>query len=354
MRASQRQPDAGVIAQLFEEPYRYEFFQAVRLIELWLRRQGVAHERVLTEIVRFQNSLSLGFPPSDIEALSATANMRMVTPDALLVALSAGEPVHIHLRPAFMGFLGVNGALPLHYSEHVAAWQHERKDEGPRAFFDMFSSRSLALFYQAWAKYRVRYRVDGDGGDGFLPMLLALAGVAPRKADEAACDDEIGDCSLAWFAAQLRSRVVSGAVLAGVLGEYFQVPVAVEQFTGRWDVLEERQRTRLAWANCTLGIGATLGERLLRPDLGIRVRVGPVDRANFERFLPGRSAARALARLLGMFAIEVPHRELQVVLCAAQVRSACLDDGARLGLDCFLAVGDARCDRDDVCYSLIE
>jgi type VI secretion system protein ImpH len=340
-----------VIAHLFEEPYRYEFFQAVRLIELWLRRHGVAPERVLTEFVRFQNSVSLSFPPSDIEALSATTVTRTATPDALPEALCAGEPVRIHIRPAFMGFLGVNGALPLHYSERVAAWQHERKDEGPRAFFDMFSSRSLALFYQAWAKYRVEFRGDGDG---FLPMLLAFAGVAQRKADEAAGDDEIGDYSLAWFAAQLRSRVVSGAVLAGVLGEYFQVPVAIEQFAGRWDVLEERQRTRLAAVNCTLGSGATLGGRLLRPDLGIRVRVGPVNRADFERFLPGRSASRALARLLGMFAIEVPHRELQVVLRAPDVRSARLDEGARLGLDCFLAVEDVRCDRGDVCYGLNE
>jgi len=77
-----------------------------------------------------------------------------------------------------------------------------------------------------------------------------------------------------------------------------------------------------------------------------------VDARAFARFLPGAEGARALAALLDRFAIEVPYRELQVVLRREDVDGACLDGAARLGLDGFLCTRAGGRDRDDVCYLL--
>lgn len=335
MRAPQRQPgagmSAGVVADLLRHPQRYEFFQAVRLLVRWLGRQGIAPEHALSGLIRFRNSLGLAFPASDIEAIEPTT----------------GDVPAVRITPALMGLLGVMGTLPLHYTERFAAWELAARDEGPRAFLDLLSSRQVALFYRAWCKYRVRHAFE-PGVDRFMPLLLALAGVArPVQAIPG-----VDAASLAWFAAPLRSRVVSAELVAGVLGAYFRLPVKVEQFTGRWDILELGQRTRLARSNCLLGAGATAGARLLRPELGIRIRLGPVDIDAFERFLPGAPGALALAGLLDRFAIEVPYRELQVVLRREDVAGASLDGSIRLGLDGFLGAGAGRGDRDDVCYLL--
>ncbi|RYE75466.1 MAG: type VI secretion system baseplate subunit TssG, partial [Oxalobacteraceae bacterium] len=108
----------------------------------------------------------------------------------------------------------------------------------------------------------------------------------------------------------------------------------------------------LAQGNCVLGAGATAGARLLRPELGIRIRLGPVSAAEFERFLPGQEGSRALADLLGRFAIDVPYRALQVVLQREAVHGARLGSSARLGLNGFLCTRGAACDRDDMCYLL--
>jgi len=340
MRTAQRQPDsgvtteriAGVIDELLAEPWRYELFQAIRLLSRWLRRHGLAPEAAL----RFENSLSLAFPTSEIESLRREEG-------------AAGDgAMRLRLRTAVISLLGVHGVLPLHYTERVQAWEHATHDDGPRAFFDAFSSRQVALFYRAWRKYRVRGGPDEDNRDRFLAQLAAIGGVAAQAPMQADLPFE----SLAYFAAQLRSRVVPASLLAGVLGEYLQVPVTVEQFTGRWDPLEPSQRSRLGENNCDIGLGATLGARLLRPELGIRIRVGPLSSRAFERFLPGADGARALAALLGRFAIDLPYRELQVVLRGDEVDGASLDGTVRLGLDGFLCTRPDRRDRDDVCYLL--
>lgn len=353
MRAAQRQADAGVsvgkhpgvIDHLLAEPWHYEFFQAIRLLSRWLRRYGVAPEQA----IRFENSLSLAFPASDIDALQFEQGQDP----------AGANGMRLRIRTQVMGLLGLNGALPLHYTERIAAWEHATRDAGPRAFYDAFSSRQVALFYRAWRKYRVRGGADEHNRDRFLAQLAALAGAGWRGQGRGqgrtgagpACESLAYE-SLAYYSAQLRSRVVPAHLIAGVLADYLQVPVTVEQFAGRWDPLGERDRSRLGENNCDVGLGATLGARLLRPELGIRIKVGPVSSRMFERFLPGACGARALAALLERFAIDLPYRELQVVLRGDEVDGASLDGTIRLGLDGFLCTHPDRRDRDDVCYLL--
>ncbi|MCC2954530.1 type VI secretion system baseplate subunit TssG [Massilia sp. IC2-477] len=325
-----------MIDQLLAEPWRYELFQAVRLLSRWLRRYGLSPDTA----IRFENSLSLAFPTSDIEALRLD-----------------GDPaddgaMRLRIRTAVMGLLGAHGALPLHYTERIASWQHAAHDDGPRAFYDAFSSRQVALFYRAWRKYRVRGGPDEHNRDRFLAQLAALGGAGWTHPEAGQLDAGLPFESLAYFAAQLRSRVVPAELIAGVLRDYLQVPVTVEQFAGRWDPLGTADRSRLGENNCDVGFGATLGERLLRPELGIRIRVGPLSSSMFEQFLPGTAGARALAALLGRFAIEVPYRELQVVLRGDEVDGASLDGTVRLGLDGFLSTQPDKRDREDVCYLL--
>lgn len=327
-----------MIAELLAEPWRYEFFQAVRLLSRWLRRYGVAPDTA----IRFENSLSLAFPASDIDALQLEQGQDP----------GGAGAMRLRVRTAVMGLLGPNGALPLHYTERVAAWEHATRDEGPRAFYDAFSSRQVALFYRAWRKYRVRGGADEHNRDRFLAQLAALAGAGWQRPGQGQPGGGLAFESLAYFAAQLRSRVVPAHLVAGVLTEYLQVPVTLEQFAGKWDTLDPRDRSRLGENNCDVGLGATLGERLLRPELGIRIKVGPLSSRMFERFLPGASGARALAALLDRFAIDIPYRELQVVLRGEEVDGASLDGTVRLGLDGFLCTRPDRRDRDDVCYLL--
>jgi predicted component of type VI protein secretion system len=62
MQATQRRFEPSVIERLFAAPHRFQFFQAVRMIELWFKRNGIPHERAVSDFLRFANRTVLGFP----------------------------------------------------------------------------------------------------------------------------------------------------------------------------------------------------------------------------------------------------------------------------------------------------
>lgn len=351
MPATQRRFEPGVIQRLLDAPYRFQFQQAVRLLELWLRQHGVEHELPLLDYVRFQNSLAVCFPASQIEALTASGPTPITTEADLLAALLNKSLENITITPAFMGLLGGSGALPIHYSERVSANLALNKDEGPRAFFDLLSNRPVALFYQAWNKHRIESLQKPDGSDGFLPLLLMLSGSTPAEPERRDADGITNEVR-AHYAAIFRHRPVSAAIIAGVLSEYFEVPIAVEQCTGCWDVLHPDEYPRLGSANMILGQGAMIGTRSWRRDLRARLRIGPLCKADFDDFLPGASGARALKKMMAMFAVPIVKFEVQLVLRAQDVPRLRLGGGMRLGWDTFLLTKPEAADRDDVKYEL--
>ena len=332
-----------VIERLLAEPQRFEFFQAVRLLLLWLEERGVPPQQALDKHLRFANSLSLRFPPSQIEAL----------------ALVHDKPAHpaiarpqFRLTPSFMGLLGAHGTLPAHYTERIQAWIASEQDEAPRAFLDLLSNRMLALFYGAWKKYRVEHMVAGPS-DRFLPLLLALAGFPSGAQAGAAALPAIGDEVLALYAGVLRQRPASAAVLGQVLSDLLRVPVALQEWIGHWDRLDSSERSALGGANAVLGQAALLGARCWRPDLRVRVRIGPVDGAQFERFLPHGGGAATLASLLGLFAAPTLSYEVVLVLRRTELRALRLGERSRrLGLDSYVVTMPATGDRDDMRYAL--
>ena len=358
MPTQKRRFEPAVIERLFKEPYRFEYFQAVRMLELWLRKHGAPQHGLVANFLRFQNSTSLRFPASQLEAIQAEPRTIEPSVAALGEALRSSTLKWIRVTPTFMGLLGNHGVLPVHYTERIAEQQFNEKDDSARAFLDTFSNRSLALFYEAWRKYRLHLKYELGGKDSFLPLLLGLAGVGNPALRRRLSRPEHGavlDESLAYFAASLRQRPVSAVQMARVLSEYFGQPIRVEQFVGAWYGVPPVQQSTLGCDSATLGTRAIAGERVWQRDLRLRLVVGPLDRAGFEAFLPGGLGARALKSLATMFTGLALEYEVELVLRAADVQGASLSGerhAGRLGWGTYLVAGPQKEDRKDVHYAL--
>ncbi len=356
MQTEKRRFKPAVIDQLTTTPHRFDFFQAVRLLELWLKQNDVATDKTLIDYIRFRNSLSLQFPASQIEALHL-AYQTEVEPGADssdATGNSVTDIKSITITPAFMGFLGGNGTLPNHYTEQIAAHALYNRDDAPRAFLDVFSSRVVNLFYQSWCKYRLALGHEREGKDSFLPLLLSLSGLGHADLQmRLAGQDGVLDASIAHFASAVRHRPVSAAVLQRTLTTYFGVAIEVVLFTGSWYSVPADQQTSLGSNNAVLGVTAMSGERVWQRDLRIQLVIGALNKTQFERFLPGGASSLALDKLLTLLTFHEFEYEVQLILAATEVKGSSLSgqtDCGRLGWDAFLVSQPVTTDRRDICY----
>lgn len=145
---------------LEREPFRFEFFQAVRLLQrISSEREGIGRfVHPSQEAVRFSARASAAFPASEIHGIDWPHDR----PPRMLVN--------------FMGLIGPEGVLPLAYTEFVME-RLRAKDTGARDFFDIFNHRMISLFYKAWEKYRVAATYERGEPDRISAALVDLIGL---------------------------------------------------------------------------------------------------------------------------------------------------------------------------------
>jgi len=353
MSTPQWPAEPSVIDRLVDAPQRFQFFQAVHLLELWLCQSGISADCALSEYLQFQNNLSLNFPAGEIVSLALRTNGRPLTAAQWMGALQNGQTGVIVMTPTFMGYLGVGGVLPLHYTERIAAFQQASKEEGARAFLDIYMTRALALFYKAGKRYRIEALRDANDADGYLPLLLMLAGLTPLSA---AGNGGVAAETLAFYSGLIRQRCVTGAGMAAMLEDYFRVPFTVIEFDGCWDAIPPPERLLLGGERAAaLGRGALLGERHWVRDRQVRIRIGPLNRTGFGRFAPNGAAAAALRHLLGALSCAPLRFRIQLTLRRQDVNGISLgapEKALGLGRDAYLRTVPETVDRGDLQYDL--
>lgn len=344
MQTAQRQVDSGVIQQLLDKPQRFGFCQAVRLLERWLVHRGVPRP-LLAKCLRFANSTSLAFPQSDIRSLRVEGHPN-ASEHSMREAIARNRLPRIHVTPAFMGFLGMHGALPLHVTEALQRRVQDGHGAQPLAFFDVLLNRIATLFYRSWRRHRLHMRVAG-GRDAIAAPMLALVGKPSGFANAA-----IPDGAAIFYAAHLRQHGTSAAAMERVLGHYFDVPVAITPSQGGWERVPDEFQLRLGGANAQLGGPCVLGGRMWRRDCRASVSIGPLTREQYLHFLPGQECAARLRDMVGMFAVSTLQFDVRLKVRKEAVCGAALDGTARLGRDSFLVYGIADTDREDVRYTI--
>ncbi|WP_341675241.1 type VI secretion system baseplate subunit TssG [Niveibacterium sp. SC-1] len=359
MPATQRLPDTSVVARLREAPQRFEFFQAVRILRRYFRRDASSEHEPLGDQIRFGNSLNMGFAPSEIEALRLEAHEPEATPawPAVPSPIDANASfMRAHLTPSFIGLTGTSGTLPNAYTEQLIDREITHRDRGARAFLDLFTNRAVSLFYLAWEKHRLPLRYEHDRQERFLPMTLSLLGLGADAQIDEACgpDRPVLAETLAYYGGALRQSARSAGLIERVLSDYFDVPVKVIEFAGRWHTLGAEDCTSLGGAHALLGEDALCGERIWQCEDGIELEIGPLRRARFASFLPGGDAARALQALVQSLAGLSLRCTVRPVLAREDISGPRLDPhaGPRLGNDMWLHDAPPSEDGRDAAFDL--
>jgi type VI secretion system protein ImpH len=330
--------DPSLEQLLFEEGYRFDFFQAVRVLErLHPERLPIGRDAVPSkEAVRIRSHVSLTFPPSAIYE---------VTPPE-----DGSGPSQMTV--AFMGLAGLLGVLPRHYTELLLE-RMRYKDFALRDFLDIFNHRIISLFYRAWEKYRfpIAYERARSGGDGYDPFSLFLFHIVGMGTGGLRNRIKASDEALVYYGGLVAQQPRSASALEAILADFFGVPVTVKQFIGAWLPLDEQNRTRVGKNNCRLGIDAMVGSRAWDQQAGFRLVMGPLRFEEFRRFLPDRASFGPLADLTRLLVGLTLDFDVQLVLKAAEVPFCALKrpgpDALRLGWSSWLKTKEFSHDATD-------
>lgn len=305
---------ASPLDVLGEEPHRFSFFQAVRLLEfvgfdgsirlsegnevgpIGEKPSGLDFEPG-DEVSRFRATHSFGFPSSAIHRISADKRTR--DPEVK----KTRRPIDFEVT--FMSLTGPGGVLPTHYTRECL-----RKSGSPYTdFLDLFNHRLVALFLRAWEKYRFptayeRYRRAGGGEDSFTRSLFSLVGlgIEPLRG-RLKLEDEI----CLYYGALFASAHRPVCSLKGLISDYFGLPVAIEECVGQWvsvgseDVSCLPSRRSPKGMNCSLGLDTLLGDSIWETQSRFRVSLGPLSLKSYLSFLPNEGSVHSLVDLIRFY-----------------------------------------------------
>lgn len=372
---SRRNPVA-LIERLATESYRFEFFQAVRLLHCdasaALREQRTAAHPVgedytpQREVIRFRVHPSLGFPTSQIQRLTPPAAAAPPAPAGTPAAKEVRRPTAgWEMAVNFMGLTGPSGVLPRHYTTLLIE-RIRRRDLALRDFLDLFHHRMLSFFYRAWEKYRFpigyeRLQMLGGGGeDLFTRCLFALTGF---RTEGLRGRQEFDDEAFLYYSGHFAARTRSAVRLEEILADFFEMPVQILQLKGQWLYFDPSDQSALpcprwpAGLNSQLGTTALVGERLWDVESRFCVRLGPCSYKQFQTLMPSGSQLLPLCQMIRTFVGAEFDFDVQPVLAADQVPWCRLGgeaeaDPARLGWNTWIRSQRFDHDVSDAVFSL--
>ena len=295
---------------LFAEGYRYDFFQAVRLLQRAADGPAIGTTSdARAERVEVRPSDALAFPGADVRRVERLPGDRA------------------RVTATFGGLYGVDSPLPTPFYEPVTT--DPDRTRGLRDFLDLFAGRLYAVLYRAWAKVRPELADGVPAADA--RRFEALAGVA----QEARWNAPAPPLQLAAFAGRLSDRRRNADGLRAVAQALVGEPVEVIENVPRW--LPLPSRPKLGPGGPSLGANAPLGARVLDLTGKIRLRVGPLGMDAFQSLLPGGELAQTLSAVVRLYTRDALSCEVELVLDADAVTPTKLGDGiGQMGRTAFV------------------
>ena len=299
-----------LVRELLARPRSFQFFQAVLLLSKSFPEKtepGLGND-ARSDLIHFRSWPHLTRSGTDIRSLR-------IDPDA-----EADDAFEMEV--AFLGLYGLSSPTPSYFWEYVVS----HPESALRDFLDVFASRWIGLFHQAWKRYRwpLVYRGMNDPMTRRVFCLMGLGTeLHPTKPDLFSDSFEKETTILAQhealsaFPNRLRLLAFAGLLsqytrppcnVSMILSEYFDARlgkrglVDVEENVFQWAYLDPRDQTRLGRANSKIGASYAFIAGTRIPDRmgAFRVHLGPLTLARFLEFLPDRSTFRTLTDLVRM------------------------------------------------------
>ena len=279
-------PMQPALNRLLEEPGRFGFFQAVRLLYGANGFDGRG-TGARPGPLRFTTPASLAFPPSELHSIAQA---------------DAATRVCVN----FMGLTGPSGVLPRTYTELLIARKQVQRDQTAQDFLDLFNHRLVSLFWLAWAKHRPEIGRQFGFHNSVYRYLEHIVGLGtpalqarlhPNKRS-AAPAKPLPSAAMSYFSGLIAQRPHGERAIAQVVSGVVGAPVQASGCLGTWQPIPADARTRLRRRGHRLGDDAVIGARYWDRQTTLQLTIGPLDARRFHALLPRSSHLRDLMELV--------------------------------------------------------
>jgi len=319
-------PLPDLTTKLLKEGYAFSFFQVMRLLRLSGRSVGSAREpgaMGADDVVRVRPSLSLAFPPADVETVER---------------LDHEKRPRFSVTATLLGLYGPSSPLPTFYTEDLI--DEAAADESvTREFVDIINHRLFWLLFRSWTKYRQFIQVSEERNPEYLERLFSLVGLGERVLQE----DVPEAFRLLRYIGLFTQIPASAAGLKALLQDALGgVPVDVMPCIHRNATIPEDQRLSLGASGSVLGRDSYVGEEIEDRMGKFRLLLGPLYRDQFQSLLPGGRSHNTLLLLTRLYVTDALEYDVELTLARGQAKSACLGtpEWSRLGWDTWLFSGE--------------
>ena len=276
-----------ILQRLEKEGYRFNFFQAIKLLEGADReRPQIGHIGPYRhEVVRLQPNDELAFAPADVSRIRRTQTDELLDKWVLV--------------QNFLGLYGPNSASPMYIAEFIAQCP---SDEDPlRDFLDIFNHRILSLYYRSWKKHNLSASVTSGFQDAFSKILLAITGFDNEVSD---AGRKIPPHRMLRFCSFFASSARPASGLENLISDYFELDdVSITQFAPRRYSPPKSALSRLSNADDggRLGESFVIGETITDVAGQFKISLDNLTMEQFLSFQPGETQYDELIFLTNMY-----------------------------------------------------
>lgn len=301
---------------LCQEPYTFEFDQAVKLMEVLHGRkvrmgEGISFDQ---EALIVKSRVYLSAPPSDVYDISMPTSMSYPST----------------MRVNFFGIAGLQGPLPLPFTEIIMD-RVRRKDRGFIDFLDIFNHRLVSILHRIRKKHWVGLDSRRPHETMIGQDLLSLTGMVSgfTKTKKVSPQDMLFYSGLFW------QNPRSAVGLKQILSHYFNTRVSVLSHQGGWVDIPEELWTYIARGgrgkNNVLGQTAMCGKRTWDVNQNLKIQLGPLHMDELLRFLKIGTAYPKLIEMMQQYLPAGYRFSMNLKVHAKDVKETRLDGKSYLG-----------------------
>ncbi|MFK7767228.1 MAG: type VI secretion system baseplate subunit TssG [Mariniblastus sp.] len=234
------------------------------------KKKRPAHHNTKSLRVRFRSSATKNFPAGEVQKLEK-------------------EGDRVELFTNVIGLFGPTGVLPHADKDLVAGGSPSVLF---RDFLDIFNTRIIKLFYEAWKANRQDIMLEmyqrklANREDSCTMMLLSVCGYGlSQTRDQHLFPDEV----FAASAGLLSRNVRPASGIRRCIANQFNVPVSIKEFVEERLFLPREIQTRISLdgtGHNVLGKTAILGGAVPAHRQRFEVELGPLNRYEFELLCP--------------------------------------------------------------------